>query len=515
MSLPRAPDAETVTPSPAPPPWRADVSDGGPRLLTSVPALDGMRGAAVLIVVYFHAAFLVPSLRRYAESGGLGVDAFFVLSGFLITALLLREQATRGSVHLGAFYQRRALRLLPALVVLLAVHALYAQVANLSMAAERESVTSVLFYYSNTGLHRLPTTEGLGALWSLAVEEQFYVLWPVIFLVLLSLRRPSSTVLSITIALIVAVCVYRTMLFHQGTPVLYLYTRTTTRADALLIGALLAQLWVRGMVPKRGLTLLAWPALAFYLFTVVHGVGPTFLYNGGYTLIALAVALVILAVLETSWSVNHVLRFGPLRAVGRVSYGLYIWHLFIITAVARYGKDWAPWTRLSVAISLSALACTASFVFVEQPFLRWKVRLDSRDRLPVRHTAENREPTVVMTAETRPKRAPKRFVPATGFVIVCLALVVGGASLWTSRHEPYVSPSTTPTTFALTREVVTVPKVQGSNAYDALADLTRAHLNFELSSQASSAPAGDVISQRPAAGARVRHGTVVHLVLSK
>ena len=203
-------------------PGRTDRNTQELRLLTNVPALDGLRGFAVITVVYFHAALLMGSLRAYARGGGLGVDAFFVLSGFLITALLLREQTTTGSVRLGAFYQRRALRLLPALIVLLAAHSIYAAVTEMPMAPERQSVISILFYFSNTPLHRLPMSEGLGGLWSLAVEEQFYLIWPLIFLVVFGVRRRASMVVWLTLGLIAAVCAYPAMLFHQGTSVLVL-----------------------------------------------------------------------------------------------------------------------------------------------------------------------------------------------------------------------------------------------------------------------------------------------------
>jgi peptidoglycan/LPS O-acetylase OafA/YrhL len=496
------------------------------RLLTGVPALDGLRGVAVLTVVFFHASLLNFDLRQYARSGGLGVDAFFVLSGFLITALLMREQATSGSVRLGGFYQRRALRLLPALVLLLAVHVVYAHVADLSMAAERHSVISVFFYYSNTWLHTLPTTEGLGALWSLAVEEQFYLLWPLLFLVLLGVRRRAATVLAITIALIAAVVVYRAIEYHDGTPVLVLYTRLFTRADALLIGALLAQLWVRGMSPKRGVTLaLAWPALAFYFYCVVRGVGPDFLYNGGYTLIAVAVALVILAVLDTSWPVNRVLSFGPLRTIGRVSYGIYIWHLFVFVAIVRYGKEWGPWTRLSVGLTLTALATAASWVFVEQPFLRWKARLDARQR-PAVHAvvdaaaagtpAVTGEPDEAVSPESSGSTPRRRTLPVAALAVVVSALAIGGGGLWIARNEKYVAPARqTPVTFAVTNVPVVVPDVLGENAYVAAGKLVDLRLNFTVTARDDAAPAGEVIAQRPTAGTNVTEGAVVEVVISK
>ncbi len=147
-------------------------TSGGVRVLGKIDALDGFRGVAVLLIVAHHLPVAVPWLfHRVTKGGGFGVDAFFVLSGFLITAILLRDQAKSGRVRFGAFYRRRALRLLPALLVFVVVFLCYAWVTNLPGAHEPSSVLSILFYYSNTRLRHLPLSPGLGNMWSLAVEE--------------------------------------------------------------------------------------------------------------------------------------------------------------------------------------------------------------------------------------------------------------------------------------------------------------------------------------------------------
>jgi peptidoglycan/LPS O-acetylase OafA/YrhL len=113
---------------------------------------------------------------------------------------------------------------------------------------------------------------------------------------------------------------------------------------------------------------LAWPALAFYAYLVANGASDQFLYRGGWTLVAIAVAIMILASLESNWVVIRFLRFGPLRLIGRVSYGLYIWHLAIFSAVVHYGSHWESNARLVTGLGLTALACWFSWTFVEQPF---------------------------------------------------------------------------------------------------------------------------------------------------
>jgi peptidoglycan/LPS O-acetylase OafA/YrhL len=457
-----------------------------PRLLTSIPALDGFRGVAILVVVLYHSTVLMRSVGKYGRGGAFGVDAFFVLSGFLITALLLREQAQRGQLRLGPFYRRRALRLLPALIVLLAAQIIYALLTHEIAVRERDSVLSVLFYYSNTSLHQRIPSPGLEGLWSLAVEEQFYLVWPVVLILFLGLRRKLSTVVVSTTALIVAVSAYRMYRYDRGVSQYYLYTRTVSRADALLVGALVAQLWVRRRLPRRGLTLVAWPALAFFLYAVVWDLPTSFLYRGGYTIVALAVALILVAVLQTSWKVNDVLRLPALRTFGRISYALYIWHLLIFTAVLREEGRLAPAVRLGTALALSAIVVSASWKFVEQPFLRWKDRLESGGQA--------------------------RAAPIRAIAIVAVAFLVGGSLLALDRQGA----KTQLKTFAPTSAIVTVPDLRGRNAFAAVSELQRVRLNFALVAQVSrTVVAGTVIAQTPAAHTRVRVGTVVNIVAGK
>jgi peptidoglycan/LPS O-acetylase OafA/YrhL len=359
-------------------------ADGSPRrILGKIDALDGIRGMAVLLIVVHHLPVAVPWLLfnyRPTKGGGFGVDAFFVLSGFLITAILLRDQAHGGKVRFGVFYRRRAMRLLPALVFFLAIFLLYEWTTDLPGAHEPSSALSILFYYSNTGLRRLSMSPGLGNFWSLALEEQFYLLWPVCLALFLGARRRTGTVVVLLVGAIIAVTVHRAIMWNHGANWPRLYSRLDTRADALLVGCLLAQLWVRNKLPKRGIQTVGWIALVFYLYLVRVGASNDFLYRGGFTLIALSVGMIMLAVLESPWPFARVFRLWPLRALGRVSYGLYIWHLAVFTAVLRYGRWWAPVVQAIVALALAGAATAISWIFVERPFLRWKDRLSDHPK---------------------------------------------------------------------------------------------------------------------------------------
>ena len=204
------------------------------------------------------------------------------------------------------------------------------------------------------------------------------MIWPACLALFFGLRRRTAPVVGILVATIAFVAIRRAVMWNHGTSWLVLYTRLGTRADALLVGCLLAELWVRRKLPKRGVQLAGWLALAYFLYIVRVGAGNPFLYRGGFTLIALSLGLILLAVLETDWVVNRVLRLRPLRAVGIVSYGLYIWHLPIFTALARYDRSWPPVMQISVALGLTALVTCGSWFLVERPFLRWKDRLEPR-----------------------------------------------------------------------------------------------------------------------------------------
>jgi peptidoglycan/LPS O-acetylase OafA/YrhL len=297
--------------------------------------------------------------------------------------LLLREQADRGHVGFGRFYAGRALRLLPALYVLLAAHVIYVAVTNpFPFENELVSVRAAVFYYYNWQVvwNVIKTVSDLGHLWSLSIEEQFYLVWPAVLILFLGLRHRARTVAAVLVAVIVIIAVNRALLWqHTGWQAML--NRTDTQADGLFVGALLAVLWVRRRTPTRGLIPVAWIALGVMVLSVefVRGDG-SFYFDGGSTLFAVAIAAVILATLESNWPVNWLLGLAPLRAVGRVSYGLYLWHYPVFWVVARYDARWPFPVPAVVGFTAAGTATVLSWVLVEQPALRWKHRLQARPR---------------------------------------------------------------------------------------------------------------------------------------
>ncbi len=350
--------------------------------LRYVPALDGIRAFAVLFVMSYHLTEVFAP-RKYLRGGPvpggfLGVDLFFVLSGFLITSLLLGEQSTTGRISLRGFYRRRALRLLPALVAMLFVHLLYTALTGLPLAIEIHSIIAVILYVANwymTTGHRVAA--GLRHLWSLSVEEQFYAIWPVITIVVLGVRRSLRFTIAALLATVLALALWRAWLWDNGAHASGLIGfRTDGRADGLLLGALAGYLWTWRAIPKHGLRLAASVSAILVVVCVAYiKAGSSFYIKGGYTSVALAGATIVLAAAQGEWAATRALASRPLRSIGRVSYGLYLWHAPVFVAVRRYCHSWPLLPQVLLALAITAAFTLASWLLVEVPFLGLKNRV--------------------------------------------------------------------------------------------------------------------------------------------
>ncbi len=321
-----------------------------------VPALDGLRGIAVLAVMLYHLYLPLP------QGGYLGVDIFFVISGFLITGLLLEEWRASGRLDLPRFIARRALRLLPALAALLVVAAPF---------VAWPYVAGALLYATNylAALGRLSYMGSpLAHLWSLAIEEQFYLLWPAVLGLLLRRLRPRALPVAIAIA-IAAIAAWRAHLAGFASWE-RLHLATDTRADALLVGCLAAAL-APHLAPlarrpaARALAGLSATALGLALLLVPRQWHP--LDEWGLLALALASAVVVLWVARPG--AGGPLRWRPLVATGRISYGLYLWHWPVYLALDACGLG-HPLCKLGLA----ALVAVASYRYLEAPCLRLKER---------------------------------------------------------------------------------------------------------------------------------------------
>jgi peptidoglycan/LPS O-acetylase OafA/YrhL len=330
------------------------------------PALDGLRCCAVLAVLMLH------SWHGLLPGGWVGVDLFFVLSGFLITTILLTEHLTTGAISLYRFYARRVLRLLPAVAVLIPFcicAALFLQPSLLPGTLHEALASSA---YVSNWLNPSDPHGLLAHMWSLAVEEQFYLIWPVLLCAGLRLVGPRWTLRIVLIGIAVLVTGRAASWTTLGPAV---YFRTDTRADALLVGVALSLAYALDMRPSRRVALLwggvgATVLLGMALRYDINVLGERELALGGFTVVALAAGGVLVAALELSLPP---LSWRPVVGVGRISYGLYLWHYPIATLVhARLAGDASPF---AVIVVLSFIAAMLSHRYVERPFLRLKRRV--------------------------------------------------------------------------------------------------------------------------------------------
>jgi peptidoglycan/LPS O-acetylase OafA/YrhL len=363
------------------------------------PSLDGLRGLGGLAVLLCHFG-LIPG-------GFIGVDLLFVLSGFLITILLVEEYQKKGSISLPAFFGRRFLRLLPALVALLLVIVLTTILHRPSGVREvlKESAITLGFVANWHTIHQV-ALPNFGHTWSLSLEIQFYVLWVVLLAVLLKANVSKGRILTLTVAAALASAVWRALLFLMRPPngpardqfTMRLFTGLDTRADVLLIGCLAGLLVAWNLVPRsnrsrRLLGLGAAISTAVLGHMLLHScLDHHQFYKGLFLLVALMLGI-LLVFLTTNPPriVLYVLERPVLTGLGRVSYSLYLLHLPIMFALAPTPGNigWkAPLTTV-LGIGLSLAAAVLSFCFIERPCLRLKLdtRRSGQSAPPLRQAA--------------------------------------------------------------------------------------------------------------------------------
>jgi peptidoglycan/LPS O-acetylase OafA/YrhL len=358
-----------------------------------VPALDGIRGIAVLAVWGFH--YLgddpdpIPDLLQL-RGGHHGVDIFFTLSGFLITTLLVEEYQRRGSIDLRAFWLRRALRLLPALLLVLGVLALLGVLVDAGYFPAGQGLRSgpielptgdvALPYWQGFLVTLLPISNWawvngfifnpLAHAWTLAIEDQFYLVWP--FALLLLLTRWGLT-LRRTLALVAALAIFSAFwgryLLSTGTPFFHTVLRTDTRAVQLLIGCALGLAFTSGLIPtnprsSRLLGGLAWTSLVALLatFFVTRYVDFTIV-------VLLTTALMVHLVIDRDSVLSAALSWPLLVGIGEVSYGIYLWHRAWMSYTPAEGT-----VRFFAMIALTVISVLVSYYVVERPALRLKDR---------------------------------------------------------------------------------------------------------------------------------------------
>jgi len=371
------------------------------------PAIDGLRAVAFFMVFFVHYGTMA-SNAEFLQWGWTGVDLFFVISGFLITGILY--DSLHRTDYFRGFYIRRALRIFPIfyafwVLMLVLTPVLHIQWTRYNLAGAAY-LGNFFMPGARLGLH----PDGLGVaylsfhvrghlnfidgqhLWSLCIEEQFYLVWPAI----LWLVRTRQKILRLCLIVIVVIPLLRVLYFHLHPAMLgagYLYVSTWSRVDTLMVGAALA-LWLRGSAPSPRtlqrlavITLFAAPLLlaVLYSYEGVHLAGTSYdpiVDTVGFTLIALASAGLLLLCLDLRSPLTRMLQTRWLVSLGRISYGLYfvqgILQPIFVANATRLKAHHLAWVILIVPFALTWIIASASFYFLESPFLRLKSRFAPR-----------------------------------------------------------------------------------------------------------------------------------------
>lgn len=348
-----------------------------------IPALDGLRAFAVLAVIAYHMGF------DWAPGGLLGVTMFFVLSGYLITGLLLKEYGETHTISLKNFWVRRVRRIIPAVVFCVLGTGLLCAIFDPALLTKmRPDIVPTLLFVNNWWqiFHNVSYFEALGEpsplthCWSLSIEEQFYLLWPVLLLVLLKLGVRKKTLRNLTLVLAVLSAAEMALLFSPYVDPSRIYYGTDTRAFSLLIGSFLAFVWpYQRLTERAGEAMSPGGRLAFNLvgiaavvglvamIAVTNGFAP-FIYQGGLVLCSVLTAVAIAVMVHPISWLGKILGWKPLVFIGKISYSMYLWHFPLILLMTPNNLVGDPplWLCLVQFVVIVGVTCFSYYV-IENP----------------------------------------------------------------------------------------------------------------------------------------------------
>lgn len=335
------------------------------------PALDGLRAVAIVLVVLSHAH------APLFDGAFYGVDLFFVLSGLLITTLLLQEQQRNGRVDYWRFWRRRFWRLMPALMLFLLAYCIFAPLLWPELQDVYTDALVSLLYLADYGIAFFDSPNTLLHMWSLSVEEHFYLLWPPLLMLLVRRTRPGQLWRPV-LALLALGWVWRVLWVLLGQQFYEIFFRFDTRATGLLAGSLLAVLqleqpaWFQAL--RQRLTHFMWLVLAVPLL-MAQAWDDMNAMLWGMAVVECATAVLLLAVVQRNGAIYEMLSARVLVVLGKLSYGIYLWHY----PVARYLRSDLPWPA---AVALTLLISTALAALSYYTVERWALR--QRDKPPTR-----------------------------------------------------------------------------------------------------------------------------------
>lgn len=348
-----------------------DRDDGTRSSIAFVPGLDGVRGISIALVLGCHAGL------PFMTGGNIGVQIFFVLSGFLISRILIAEHQAKGTIDFVGFYWRRFLRIVPPLVGVCLALCAVAPFAGIPYSTLAKDFSVTLTFISDYTRANAGIPIYLAPTWSLSIEEQFYMLWPTCALALMTLV-PTRRIVTVLLATAIAVALWRLYRFETAANPMSVYDAFDTRVDALLFGCALA-LSSESRLKQIGRF---WPlAIAVVLVTTAFSEwNQPSRYFGGMTLDCIAAAiLVATATTRNSRGFALFLESPPMRWLGRISYSVYLWHwppLFIMYANGL--RDSALFITIPIGIALG----TASYFLIERHALKLKPIRSRWARIP-------------------------------------------------------------------------------------------------------------------------------------
>ncbi len=411
-----------------------------------MPGLDGLRAIAVLGVIFYHLGF------GWAEGGLLGVGVFFTLSGYLITDILL-TQVGRGGIKLKSFWLARARRLLPALFLMLTVVMAWVTVIGPHQPADfRSAALSAVGYFNNWWLvfhdvsyfARFAPPSPLNHLWSLSVEEQFYIFWPFGLMVGLHFvpEVKSTTGVRLRLAgvtLFAALCsgILMAVLYSPSLDPSRVYYGTDTRALELLVGAALAMVWPSrrlrpGIAPQARRTIDAMGIVGLLTIGLMFWSSSEFspfLYRGGFALLGLASVLAVAALAHPASRLGPIVGCKPMRWIGQRSYGIYLWALPIVVLTTPEGA-------LGEVDLVRAVLQVAAIMGIAE--LSWRYVED-----PIRHGALGRLWAQLRAGHWRPERVPRHgWALVTASAVVAALAVAGLAGVGVSNESRAIGSAT-------------------------------------------------------------------------